>query len=275
MEIWEGVMCVVLTVVISVIQAIRPAIVDFVINRSVSRGLGRLRQGRAVVDLQKIEELKTQIKGLEAENKVLRENNGAMEKQLVQSPVPLSGQYQGSFGGQILSLTFEGKLGIIKSNIGEGGIPLGPWGGNGGGYWAYKLDVAPIMQITLGYGSVIDSILIRNKSYDGNVIGYGPYGTVFGSTVSIPIEGAVLAGFHGRAGLYLDAFGVLVAPKVPNSLHKVGLSKSKEKFGGEMGVNVKDMEKDSSNNEPKDIVNGGNHGAEDVNVNGAKDVVEM
>ncbi|KAF7124508.1 hypothetical protein RHSIM_Rhsim12G0019300 [Rhododendron simsii] len=58
------------------------------------------------------------------------------------------------------------------SNIGEeGAITLGLWGGNGGGHWAYKLDIAPIMQITLGYGSVIDSILITSKSRDGKVIG--------------------------------------------------------------------------------------------------------
>ncbi|XP_058194748.1 mannose/glucose-specific lectin-like [Rhododendron vialii] len=227
-----------------------------------------------MVDLQNIEEeLKTKIKEAGVENKVLREKNAALEKKLVQSPVPHLAQYQGSFGGQILSLTFEGKLSIIKSNIGEeGAITLGPWGGSEGGYWAYKLDAAPIMQITLGYGLVIDSILITSKSCDGNVIGcsdrfggpggeytatlcidtsveqllsisltygdisgmrlitslsfysnrgkYGPYGMVFGSPVSIPVEDAVLAGFHGRGGLYLDAFGVIVAPKVLNSSHK-------------------------------------------------------
>ncbi|KAI8526767.1 hypothetical protein RHMOL_Rhmol12G0021700 [Rhododendron molle] len=227
---------------------------------------------KKMVDLQKIEEeLKIKIKEAGIENKVLREKNEALKKKQVQSPVPLSGQ--GSFGGQILSLTFEGKLGIIKSNIGEEGwIPLGPWGGNGGSHWAYKVDAGPILQITLGYGSIIDSILITSKSRDGNVIGssekfggsggeytatlcidsseeqlssisltygdlsgmrlitslsfysnrgrYGPYGTLFGSTVSIPVEDAVLAGFHGRSGLYLDAFGVFVAPKLLNSSHK-------------------------------------------------------
>ncbi|KAG5520876.1 hypothetical protein RHGRI_033442 [Rhododendron griersonianum] len=58
-----------------------------------------------------------------------------------------------------------------QSNIGEGAITLGPWGGNRGGYWAYKLEVVPIMQMTLGYGSVIDSILITSKRRDSNIIG--------------------------------------------------------------------------------------------------------
>lgn len=54
--------------------------------------------------------------------------------------------------------------------IGEGGISRGPWGGDGGTYWAYKSDVAPIMQINLKYGTIIDSILIKSKSSNGNVI---------------------------------------------------------------------------------------------------------
>ncbi|KAF7123667.1 hypothetical protein RHSIM_Rhsim12G0019400 [Rhododendron simsii] len=76
------------------------------------------------------------------------------------------------------------------SNIGEeGAITLGPWGGSGGGYWAYKLDAAPIMQITLGYGLGIDSILITSKSHDGNVIGcsdrFGGPGGEYTATVSL------------------------------------------------------------------------------------------
>ncbi|KAG5520545.1 hypothetical protein RHGRI_033203 [Rhododendron griersonianum] len=130
---------------------------------------------KKMVDLQKIEkELKTKIKETGVENKVLKEKNEA-QKKLVLSPV------HGSFGGQIWSLTFEGKIGIIKSNIGEeGGIPLGPWGGNGGGCWAYKKADGPILQITirllhLDSGVVrytrICSISFQSESRDGVVIG--------------------------------------------------------------------------------------------------------
>ncbi|KAI8526770.1 hypothetical protein RHMOL_Rhmol12G0022000 [Rhododendron molle] len=101
MEInWESLMCVVLAVGSEIWTAARQPIVEGVAHRIfdalwgfASRGLGRLwgliaalvllDQGRAVVDLQKIEEeLKTRIKGVEAENEVLREKNGAMEKQV-------------------------------------------------------------------------------------------------------------------------------------------------------------------------------------------------
>ncbi|KAG5520537.1 hypothetical protein RHGRI_033199 [Rhododendron griersonianum] len=255
MEIWEFLMWVV-PAVVSVIQAIRQPIVEDVIHRSidalcgfVSRELGRLwrqkkpeaapvllDQGRALkIDIKElkteIKELKNEIKELEAKNEALRKRNEVMEK--------------------------RARL-LVKE-----GIPRGPWGGNVGAYWAYKSDIAPIMQITLRYGSVIDSISIKSKSCDGNVIGssqrfggpyghnsvtfridssieqlssisltyghfngertiaslcfysnqdtYGPFGSVQDPDdppVSIPIEDdVVLAGFHGRAGNYLNAIG--------------------------------------------------------------------
>ncbi|XP_058220155.1 mannose/glucose-specific lectin-like isoform X2 [Rhododendron vialii] len=151
----------------------------------------------------------------------------------------------------------------------EGWISLGPWGGEGAVDWAYKPD-GPIMQITIRYRAVIDSILFESKSCDGVAIGspvkvggdgdgsiktffidssieqlssinltyedfdgqvaitslcfntnlnkYGPFGLRSGtSSVSIPIEGGVIAGFHGRIEKYLTAIGIFVAPKV-NSL---------------------------------------------------------
>ncbi|KAI8527102.1 hypothetical protein RHMOL_Rhmol12G0049900 [Rhododendron molle] len=52
----------------------------------------------------------------------------------------------------------------------EGLISLGPWGGKGAVDWAYKPD-GPIMQITIRYRAVIDSILFESKSCDGVVIG--------------------------------------------------------------------------------------------------------
>ncbi|KAH7833431.1 hypothetical protein Vadar_006281 [Vaccinium darrowii] len=154
----------------------------------------------------------------------------------------------------------------------EGWISLGPWGGNGGVDWAYKPD-GPIMQISIRYGEVIESILFESRSCDDIVIGssvkignmggyatkkfciksseeqlssiemtfdddngkltivslcfntnrkkYGPFGSKSGgSSVSIPIDGGFIAGFHGRIDTYLTAIGIFVAPKV-NSLHSV------------------------------------------------------
>ncbi|KAF7124932.1 hypothetical protein RHSIM_Rhsim12G0044900 [Rhododendron simsii] len=52
----------------------------------------------------------------------------------------------------------------------EGWISLGPWGGEYGEDWAYKA-VGPIMQITIGYNIIIESILFERKCCDGVVVG--------------------------------------------------------------------------------------------------------
>ncbi|KAG5520934.1 hypothetical protein RHGRI_033482 [Rhododendron griersonianum] len=127
----------------------------------------------------------------------------------------------------------------------KGWISLGPWGGKGGKDWAYKPD-GPIMKITIWYRDFISQILFESKSsdgvfcidnsveqlssisltYDGIVIKslcletnignkYGPFGWRTGPCyMSIPIEGGVIIGFHGRAaGSNLGAIGIFVAPK--------------------------------------------------------------
>ncbi|KAF7124207.1 hypothetical protein RHSIM_Rhsim12G0019000 [Rhododendron simsii] len=154
MEIWEGLMCVVLTVV----SQIHQPMVDGVIQRTVdaicgfvSGELGRL--WRLI----------------------------ARQKKPQVAPVLLD---QGASGMPTFMLIFclidyltkdvEFRVVLMcmqSKIIGEGWIHKGPWGGNGGAYWTYKVDVAPILQITLGWGSVVDSILIKSKSCDGNVIG--------------------------------------------------------------------------------------------------------
>ncbi|KAG5520928.1 hypothetical protein RHGRI_033476 [Rhododendron griersonianum] len=49
-------------------------------------------------------------------------------------------------------------------------ISLGPWGGNDGTYWAYKID-GPIMRMTI-YGTIfIRSIVFESNSGDGVTIG--------------------------------------------------------------------------------------------------------
>lgn len=60
----------------------------------------------------------------------------------------------------------------VQVKIGEGGIPLGPWGGTGGSYWDYMTNAAPVMEIHLKYGPIINSILfISRSSINGDVTG--------------------------------------------------------------------------------------------------------
>ncbi|KAG5520918.1 hypothetical protein RHGRI_033466 [Rhododendron griersonianum] len=158
----------------------------------------------------------------------------------------------------------------------QGWISLGPWGGKGGEYSAYKAE-GPIIQITIRRGDVIDSILFESKSYNGNFcidssverltsisltykdyhgqpiitslsfetnIGnkYGPFGPGSdASSVSIPIEGGFIAGFHGRGGSFLDAIGIFVAPKfsIDSSVEQISsISLTYEEFYGSGEVTI-------------------------------------
>ncbi|KAF7143304.1 hypothetical protein RHSIM_Rhsim05G0058700 [Rhododendron simsii] len=66
----------------------------------------------------------------------------------------------------------HGKMTQKSNIIVSGAIPLGPWGGQGGSFWVYKTDVTPIMEITLRYGEIIDSVLFRNYGrLNGDVVG--------------------------------------------------------------------------------------------------------
>ncbi|KAI8556911.1 hypothetical protein RHMOL_Rhmol05G0293100 [Rhododendron molle] len=101
----------------------------------------------------------------------------------------------------------------------EGWISLGPWGGKGGVYSTYKfcIDIAveQLSSISLTYKDYYGRVVIKSLCFETNIGNkYGPFGSESGaSSVSIPIEGRLIAGFHGRGGSFLDAFGIFVAPK--------------------------------------------------------------
>ncbi|KAG5547700.1 hypothetical protein RHGRI_013407 [Rhododendron griersonianum] len=112
---------------------------------------------KKVDDLQKIEEeikieieeRKKEMEGVAAENEGPKQRNEVMEVLIK-------------------------KRNEIMSNIivDEGGEILGPWGGHGGSFWAYKTNVTPIMEITLRYGEIIDSVLFKNyRRLNGDVVG--------------------------------------------------------------------------------------------------------
>lgn len=57
---------------------------------------------------------------------------------------------------------------------------------------------------------------IRSLCFHTNLTEYGPFGLRLKdqvTSVTIPMEGGVIVGFHGRAGRLLNAIGVYVAPK--------------------------------------------------------------
>lgn len=54
--------------------------------------------------------------------------------------------------------------------------------------------------------------MITSLSFITNLTTHGPFGTATGTSFSVPIEGSVVIGFHGRGGHYLDAIGIHVKP---------------------------------------------------------------
>ncbi|KAM7473148.1 hypothetical protein LguiB_020391 [Lonicera macranthoides] len=62
------------------------------------------------------------------------------------------------------------------------------------------------------YGNYDGRVVIGSLSFITNLTTYGPFGTATGTSFSIPIEGSVVIGFHGRGDYYLDAIGIHVIP---------------------------------------------------------------
>ncbi|KAF7150315.1 hypothetical protein RHSIM_Rhsim02G0161900 [Rhododendron simsii] len=111
--------------------------------------------------------------------------------------------------GRSVKLGGTGGGASAKSKISaeEGWISLGPWGGKAGIYSTYKSE-GSIMQITICYGEVIDSILFESKSRDGVVIGSsvkigGVGGNASAKERIIREEGWISLGpWGGKGGVY-------------------------------------------------------------------------
>ncbi|XXG89101.1 hypothetical protein AAC387_Pa12g1183 [Persea americana] len=70
-----------------------------------------------------------------------------------------------------------------------------------------------LTSITGTYGNFSGLVVITSLSFITNLTTYGPFGAATGTSFSIPIEGSVVIGFHGRGGFYLDAIGIHVKPR--------------------------------------------------------------
>ncbi|KAH7850537.1 hypothetical protein Vadar_034572 [Vaccinium darrowii] len=94
---------------------------------------------------------------------------------------------------------------------------LGRFGGPGGGLTDKVCLIGPVEQLaalSLTLGDFTGQSVISSLSFHTNLNKYGPFGSKSGKSISIPIEGGVIFGFHGRAGRYLNAIGIYVAPKM-------------------------------------------------------------
>ncbi|KAK2985353.1 hypothetical protein RJ640_002637 [Escallonia rubra] len=100
------------------------------------------------------------------------------------------------------------------------------FGGNGGSTTQIDFDHPSEyligISLTYGTGTFItisqtgtrnDVLSITSLRFITNVKAYGPFGSETGTFASFPSTDSVITGFHGRAGLALDAIGIYVKPK--------------------------------------------------------------
>lgn len=98
------------------------------------------------------------------------------------------------------------------------------FGGSGGNRTDKVCIDGPVEHLTaisMTFGDYRGHSAITSLCFHTNLNEYGPFGLPSGTSVSIPIEGGVFFGFHGRAGKYLSAIGIYVAPKI-TSLRQTG-----------------------------------------------------
>jgi hypothetical protein len=83
-----------------------------------------------------------------------------------------------------------------------------------------EINFRPLLQfITEVYGTInpfgpAPAGVVKSLTITTNMERYGPFGEVEGAPFRIPVQdNGSIVGFFGRAGWYLDAFGVYANPK--------------------------------------------------------------
>ncbi|KAA8518148.1 hypothetical protein F0562_015622 [Nyssa sinensis] len=114
-------------------------------------------------------------------------------------------------GGAIDSILF-------KSDNDDGSMEYSNKFGGKGGSRTDKVDIDSPLEYLTGisgtYGSfkLFGPMAITSLEFQTNLTKYGPFGNQSGSIFSLPMEGGVIVGFHGRARQFLEAIGVYVRP---------------------------------------------------------------
>ncbi|CAL5332264.1 unnamed protein product [Camellia sinensis] len=75
----------------------------------------------------------------------------------------------------------------------------------------YPEEHLTAMDMTVGEFCGYD--VVTSVCFHTNVTKYGPFGKTTGTSILIPMESAIVVGFHGRSGSYLDAIGFFAKPQ--------------------------------------------------------------
>ncbi|KAF8364926.1 hypothetical protein HHK36_033090 [Tetracentron sinense] len=107
---------------------------------------------------------------------------------------------------------------ILFKNDNKGVVDYSKRFGGAGGTRTDKIEIDwPHEYLTTISGSCSNytpngAVVVRSPLIITNRTKYGPFGVETGTSFSLPMEGGVIVGFHGRSANFLDAIGVYVKP---------------------------------------------------------------
>ncbi|XP_058217230.1 agglutinin-like, partial [Rhododendron vialii] len=90
------------------------------------------------------------------------------------------------------------------------------YGGPGGSRCETVNITSPAEYLTalnITFGNFKGQDVVTSICFQTNVRQYGPFGNKKGYSLSIPLEGGAVVGFHGHAGQYLNAIGIYAKPQ--------------------------------------------------------------
>ncbi|ONK69979.1 uncharacterized protein A4U43_C05F28950 [Asparagus officinalis] len=125
------------------------------------------------------------------------------------------GNYRGILS---ITLVYDRCINSIRVEYDKNGRPiLGERHGGSGGRHVIQIKFAyPEEYLTDISGYIAPMVhggspVIRSLRFNTNKQTFGPYGIEEGTPFTIPIEGGMVIGFHGRSSQYLDSIGMYLS----------------------------------------------------------------
>ncbi|KAL1535527.1 mannose/glucose-specific lectin-like [Salvia divinorum] len=109
------------------------------------------------------------------------------------------------------------KCGLIIDSIAFGECHYSTKFGGNGGDKTFKINIDFPSEFLIGISGTHGSAWffpnnVTSLTFRTNKTQYGPFGTKWGTAFSANADGAVVTGFHGRCGQYVEGIGLYVKP---------------------------------------------------------------
>ncbi|KAM6595439.1 hypothetical protein CsatA_005963 [Cannabis sativa] len=115
----------------------------------------------------------------------------------------------------IKQITINHDSSNIKSLLFKDGHDreYGTFGGGNPNNIEFERGAEYLTSISGTYGEYRNMTVITSISFITNLKTYGPFGGETGTAFSLPIQGGVIVGFHGKSGDFIDSIGIFVKPE--------------------------------------------------------------